>query len=440
MESQIYEIQRDLKAILKGKRFGNEIDIRMRSLCSQLVRIKDCLIQTNYIGGVFDQYRDLIRNYYMVDNTTMLNLIQNLEDAVISNLITHLKIPATAVANLIRQSRSEPPNQSLDFILPKFLSLTINHNVNVTIGNRKTTFLDFWTINMPNIFEAFQIPANDFIKCLARKILCRNATEPDNTLQIGLRLIDSFMQLFFGNIKNYKFYSKISKIYSEVFSNMPKDKWAQRIKIVPTSLRKAYQGAHTFELGHEFIGEFLGLQTVNFRGDGLIIFGKHPHADIRFPEDEKFIDLVSLIIYNSGSNYYAVDCSTRKTAYCGIKMPQNMLVPSSKNDLISLAKTVLFKIADIDFENIATNLSDSEQTYEYEQSDFKMISSITMTCLEGPYVDNTFRITTKTREAGVFKEEHILGSGGGGVAPDLYIPRESGVSRKHATLVFKENA
>ena len=253
------------------------------------------------------------------------------------------------------------------------------------------------------------------------------------------------MKLFFGNIKNYKFYSKISKIYSEIFSNMTKDKLLQKIKICPASLRKAYQGAHTFELGHEFIGEFLGLQTVNFRGDGLIIFGKHPHADIRFPEDEKFIDLVSLIIYNSGSNYYAVDCSTRKTAYCGIKMPQNMLVPSSKNDLISLAKTVLFKIDNIEFENIEINLPDMEETemeetYTYEQSDLKMDSSITMTCLEGPYVDNTFRITTKTREAGVFKEEHILGCGGNGISPDLYIPLRTGVNRLHLTLVYQKLA
>ena len=243
MEGQCSEIERDLKTALKGKRFGNEIDVRMRSLCSQLVRIKDCLIQTNYIGGVFDQYRDLIRNYYMVDNTTMLNLIQNLEDAVIFNLIIHLRIPETTATSLIQQSRSQSSNQSLDFILTNVLSFCVSN----------VTFLDFWNIYMPFIFEAFQIPANDFVKCLAWKILCPNSIEPDHTSQIDLRLIDSFMQLFFGNIKNYKFYSKISKIYSEVFSNMPKDKWVQRIKIIPVSLRKDYQGAHTFELGHQFM-------------------------------------------------------------------------------------------------------------------------------------------------------------------------------------------
>ena len=104
-----------------------------------------------------------------------------------------------------------------------------------------------------------------------------------------------------------------------------------------------------------------------------------------------------------------------------------MLVVSSRNDLISLARTILFKIDNIEFENIEINLPDMEETemeetYTYEQSDLKMDSSITMTCLEGPYVDYTFRIATKTREAGVLKEQHRIGCGGNGIGPDLYIP------------------
>ena len=157
MELEIYEIQRDLKAILKEKKFSNDIDVRIRNICSQLIRIKDCLIHTYYIGGVCNQYRELIRNFYMVDNTTMLNLIQNLEDAVIFNLIIHLRIPETTATSLIQQSRSQSSNQSLDFILPNVLSFCVSN----------VTFLDFWNIYMPFIFEAFQIPANDFVKCLA---------------------------------------------------------------------------------------------------------------------------------------------------------------------------------------------------------------------------------------------------------------------------------
>ena len=93
------------------------------------------------------------------------------------------------------------------------------------------------------------------------------------------------MQLFFGNIKNYKFYSKISRIYSEIFES-------QDIQITPTFLRLAYQGPQSFELGQKFEATPVGLKTENCRGDGLIIFGRHPHSDIVFSADDKFVDLV----------------------------------------------------------------------------------------------------------------------------------------------------
>ena len=438
MQLECLQIRKELKEIIKRRKFGKDIDSRSKSLCSQLFRLQDSLISLNWIREVLNGYRQLMISYSTSDSQALLRIIQNLEDQIISNLLSNLRIPQKIFNNLLQQSRNESSNQSIDIILPKFLSLIINQ----ANKNNLLSFMDFWTNEMLNMFFIFQIPFNDFGKCVAKKALCPNPLEPDNTLQIDPRKIESFMQLFFGNIKNYKFYSKISRIYSEIFEPMSNRKWAQEIQITLTFLRLADQEPHTFELGQKFEATPVGLKTENCRGDGLIIFGRHPHSDIVFPTNEKLVDLVALIIYNSETNYYAVDCSTKKGAYCGIKIHLGIPLILTEYDLISLAKTVLFQIDKIGYENVDAYIADTSDIYEYKQPGFKVYPILRITCVEGPYANQKFIITTQTSETGVLKEDHIFGCDG--TIADFFIPKkynnkETGISARHLTLIFKND-
>ena len=159
MQSECFRIRKELKSILKRQRFRNDIDSRIKSLCSLLLRFQDSLINIDWVQDVFDLYRQLINSYLASDSQTLLSIIQNLEDNIISNLVINLKIPQRNFNQLLQQSRNESSNQSLVFILPKFLSLTINNPSSYSsISNRNnlSTFIDFWTIKMEAILYLFK--------------------------------------------------------------------------------------------------------------------------------------------------------------------------------------------------------------------------------------------------------------------------------------------
>ena len=93
MQSECFRIRKELKSILKRQRFRNDIDSRIKSLCSLLLRFQDSLINIDWVQDVFDLYRQLINSYLASDSQTLLSIIQNLEDNIISNLVINLKIP-----------------------------------------------------------------------------------------------------------------------------------------------------------------------------------------------------------------------------------------------------------------------------------------------------------------------------------------------------------
>jgi FHA domain len=170
-----------------------------------------------------------------------------------------------------------------------------------------------------------------------------------------------------------------------------------------------------------------------------VIFGRHPHSDIVFPEDEKSVDLVSLILYNFNDNYYAIDCSTR--GYCGILVGKRNIIPVHQGMLISIAKTTLFHVENINHEYQSNNdLSQGDtNTWNYdEMQTFALHSNLFLKCLDGPFKDQSFKLPTRTKSPQERKNVHIVGRGGLGYSPDLFLPTETGVGRKHCEFRFIE--
>ena len=449
MEARCHDIKRQIKFIQKSEQFGNDIVLRLKSLCEQLIRVQDGLVSSQWIDSIFNDFDLLINTLFTRNDYLILAKILQVENSIMFYLIAHLRIPATVQNTILTKTRGKYTDQSIDNILPKFLSLLIQstfENATISKAKNKVAFVDFWEAKIPPYFEAFQIPQNNFAKCIAKKILCNDVIKADRKLLFNIKRIKNFMKLFFGNIINYKFYSKISKIYSRVFENMSQDKWNQKIEIIPTSIRLAYTGIQTIETGKKTQIDALGIMSENFRGDGLIIFGRHSHSDIVFPADESAVDLVSLILFNSNDSWYGIDCSTVKGFYCGIKIPLSIPINLSVNELFSLAKSQLFKVDNISYENVIRNIEEiGDNTYRYSQDDYINYSSITISCIEGCYPNNRFIFSTKTRNPKITKNEHVFGSGGNGIGPDLYIPREigplsikTGISKEHMKLIYTD--
>ena len=436
MDSRCIQLKAAMKEESKRHRFPPDTEMRISSLGSQLVRLQQGLITAAWIPLLFNQYTRLLQGISSLTTYEIVQLIQETEDLLIEFLVMDFRMPRQAFSQFLSSARNSQ-GQSVDEVLPRFLATMYRQSqlfTGQTISLPRIAFLDFWG-NITDTFRVFQIEPNNFVKCVAKKVICTNASINDRECLVELTRLEEFMGLFFGGIKNYKFYSKISKIYSIYFEQFSMNRYEQRLGISLTSVRKEYTGPQTLGLNRPLEVGASGLMGNTNRGDGLVIFGRHPHADMVFPETEKYVDLVSLLLYNGNGNYYIVDCSKR--GCCGFKLENQKNYLLKPGFLINLAKNLIYKIERIEFEEVAPTIlgGDSPVTFAYEEEEKEIHSTLTLQCLEGPYKDTPFRLTTRTRE-GPRKINYMLGCGGGGEAPDLYIPKETGVSKRHCELIF----
>ncbi|OMJ82790.1 hypothetical protein SteCoe_16440 [Stentor coeruleus] len=438
MESRLLDLKARLKEEYKRIRFSDEINKRIRSLCSQIIRIQDSNTHHQWLARLVEAYERLINGFNTLTIGQLTEQIKRTEDETISQILTNLKIPSNYFMDFLNAAREESFSQSLDFIIPKFLTLYVDSAItSSSSGNSQITFIDFIP-KVTKVFANFNLSINNFTRAIAKKCLC-GARNQESLCTIDLsnfkESLETFFSMFFGSIQNYRFYVKVNRIYSECLEKIRTERMNQRVNIIPTSVRKEYQGEQKFRLSETYRIDPMGMfEQGSFRDDGMVLFGKHPDNDFVFPEDESFVDQVSLIIYNANNNLYLVDCSKR--SYCAIKIDPQRNTTFKEGSLINLAKTVLFRIDKIEYEQMTHHYNASEQTYEYTTEDMRMHSSILFSCLEGPYKDNNFKITTKVKNSDQPKDNFMFGCGGGGEAPDIFIPRETGISRKHCEFRY----
>jgi FHA domain len=435
METECRDISKRFKNEYKKYRFGLDIEYRLKNLASHLLRFFDMTLNTRHLPGLFASYKNLMDRMPRTTVMEISMLIQEIEDNIIWLTVASLGIPPHIYDNHLKMARDNCPTKSLDSILPAFLTYIYIYEFQIPSGATQISFPDFWS-NITRYLDLVQIQKNFFIKAVAKKALCSQRDVNDNKCLVDTEKIWYFMELIFGRIKNYKFYSKISKICSQYFQEG--ERYPERIRIVPTTFNSAYKGNQTLSSNNPYIAGAYGLNTPNSRQDGLIIFGRHFHSDICFPEDDKSTDLVSLILYNYNDNYYAIDCSTK--GYCGMLLYKGIKLKVNQGMLINLAKNISFKVEEFNYnyENPDDAAGDDPTTYLDQDNLMIVQSTLTLKCFEGTYKDQTFRLNTKTRTQARIMT-HMLGCGGGGEAPNLFIPKEVGVSRKHCEFKFLEN-
>ncbi|OMJ79012.1 hypothetical protein SteCoe_21041 [Stentor coeruleus] len=438
MTCEFSNLRARLKEEYNRNRFGEDINKRIRSLSSQILRIQDLNTDNTKLGKLVEIYEKLFNTFNTSKKGQLIKRITSTEDEILSLILTKLIIPSNHFVKYLRAARKESLQQSLDQILPKFLTIYVHAIiVNSLPKTTEVTLFDFFTY-ITKVFIAFNFPINKFTKSIAKKYLC-GAWNPDKFCKVKLNSfkesLEIFFSKFFGSIKNYRFYVKVNKIYSEFLENLDLERTDKRMIIIPTTVRKDYQGVQTIKLNKEYIIEPMGMyDQENFRDDGMVLFGRHPDSDFVFPEDKSFVDQVSMIMYNVNNNLYLIDCSER--SYCGIKIEYGKNIAFKEGALMNLSKSMLFRIDKIEYEKITNHYNASDQINEYEIEDTRMHSTIYFSCLEGLYKDINFKISTKVKNSDQIKNFFSFGFGIEDQSPDIFIPRETGISHRHCEFRY----
>ena len=428
METQCTNISKSLKESVRNLYYSNEIQGRLKSIQGMIVRMAQTHLQSIWIKKLLDSLEKFIKNLANSNSSNIKVYLEEIENEILSCLVVDLNIPSAFYQSIMKELAS-PDGSSLKLskLFPKFISNYLRKK----LIQQSVARGDF-EHDAKSLFDSFQIPYNYYVSSLANKYF-------GNEYTYNLHYLENFMELFFGSYKNYKFYVKIAKCLEQLTFKFPSEQlFPVNYDITLTVPNKAYTGNKpTLVQDQKFCVTPPGLQSENYRRDQLVIFGRHKAADIQFPPDDSSIDYAAFILINTDTNVFAMDISKKQN--CGIKIDNNVPFSLGKEMLINLAKTQTFHIEDIRFEIAAPISGESETTLFFNDDEGQMHSFITLECIEGIYKGNKFQMTTKTRDPNTRKLNHMFGCGGGGEAPDMFIPKESGVSRKHIELIFNEN-
>ena len=420
-----------IKTALKQEEKKNILDsdnrTRIKSLASQLLRIQNGLSAAKWVPKLLYQYDKLI---YAISHQTILKLYQIIietEDLFISCMSLEMegsfRVLYYRFTNIskfefdcLAFSRNNS-DQSLDSILPRYLACITSSSIrHLDFFPSKIGFTDFWNPILKSILAILKIDDNDFVKCAAFKALCGKPKDKYYAGIIEPQKLESLMALFFGNIKDYKFYFMISKIYNSMIQPIISDSCKQQLTIILTSVRNHYTtGPQTL-----VIDQPLEIQP-SIRGDGLVIFGRHPYADVIFPKEDKNIDLVSMILINVKNNSYLIDCSSK--GICSIRLENLIYYPLKEGNLIRIGECATIYIEKI-------NIFTASYSTEEEVVD----SSIMIRFLEDSDMSNSFIISTSHGGKGRYK--FMPGQGSNAAIKDLFMP---GSNSQHCELRYSDD-
>ncbi|CAG9333279.1 unnamed protein product [Blepharisma stoltei] len=274
--------------------------------------------------------------------------------------------------------------------------------------------------------------------------------------------------------------------------NIASSSFAINLTMTLTGLPPAYKKENTpwFEGTTYQITPFGIRESARFCQDGNVVFGKADPSgrffcDVNFPQEDTKIDPISCIIFSvpngfrlserpyyyvnwidfgririSEPGYYYIDFS--KSGNTGVKLSEGDKILLKKGMMIRFANSIIVEVSDISCIEIddlsqpylPVNSSPDEvrnnqqwvnqPTYTGEEGEEEEKKGSTMTDYTisftnhtGPFVGETFKYHSNPK-AGVVYDKLIIGCGGNGKEPDVFYPRDTGISRHHAT-VFLEN-
>ena len=428
METQCKNIRKEIKSITKKLYLDQLLTRRLHSLSNMILRVSDTNLNSKWTNVLIDKCEIFRKELYSSDRDKIDIELTELEQETLNSLITDLQIPANQVNSIYANARLELKNVcSLDELLPKFLTLWLNSTY---FTQNIVSQIDGDEYFKP-LFFSFRIPYNNFVKQVAKRELTTGGGYYYNSSDLN-----KFLSLFFGPIENYKFYVKAARIIENSGFNNAELGLNFRYQITLTASNKNYTGKNqVIQEAQSFMVEGSGIQSPRFRSDCIVLFGRHQDADIKFPYDDTSADFLTCILINALDNVFVIDVS--KKTKCGIKLENNKEYLLARGQLISMAKTVTFIVDSVEFKDAEIDLVSNTTTIYDNYDNFSQTSEVILSFIEGAYKDQKFRVSSieMAREK---NSAYILGCGGGGVTPSLFIPRETGVSRNHVSLVYKQ--
>lgn len=418
----------------------------------------------NYSEEVVENLNHIIDSLKnSVEEPIIIEIVRNFEEILIDLLTTELKIPQIIRKDLNLKSNEEIEYPKISNRLPKFLfKFTVLELKKINKSSMEFTFVDFQGI-LRQIVTDMGEPFTHFTKQIAKKFICQNVIDDELSLRINLKHIEDFYALLFGSKLNFKFYGKINR-FSKYLPQEPYENYPIPLQITLSKQRVAYSGKQNVmpkgpitilptgvQLGRNLkeLGEDQPEIRLNtYRNDNMVIIGNHHECDIRLPDDDRETDKISFILMNLSNNYYMVDVSKKIPCYFKIfdlfDEANNTVsyTPLEIKKLYSLAKTMTFFVREISFINRGDAAQGGGVTTMFTNDDEESVhSEVYLKFFEKPYDGQEFRLKSQIYKEKGYKTEHNIGSGGiQDSPPDIYIPKEKGISAIHAKILYDPNS
>ena len=392
----------------------------------------------------------------------LVKVLGETEQDILNYLITELKIPHLHFSRILNEALASIEYPSISTLLPKFLEILIRSNLQKNSQNLDISYMDF-KIELSKFMVLMSTGFNHFTNQVAKQVICGNVLEDDYGLNIKFYKVYEFLQLFFGSKQNYKFYGKINLLtqplnlkpmsyIKSVNLNLTKPRVAYKgpSKVLPISpMMITYKGLEKGKMNLNLDENQEDVSLENFRNDGIVVFGKHPKCDVRLPADDPEVENVAMILYNTLDNYELIDCSKKNPCCFKLFDFEDAINEGAiihpivvQGHVYSFAKTMMFVAEDISFSSFSQNdVQDDETTLHYNYDEEMTHSTLKLKCLSRPYENQEFIVKTNVhKKPQEMKLVHNLGSGGDmAYPPDIFIPKEKGISKIHAQFIFDTN-
>ena len=201
--------------------------------------------------------------------------------------------------------------------------------------------------------------------------------------------------------------------------------------IIPTSIPSKFKGTGFIEIGQIFNVDCFGVPgSKRYCEDQMVVFGRVDNeedlVDIPLPPNDFSKSHLHAIIYLKPEAIYIQD--TSDIGRVGIKLMSDENLKLQSGMLIMFSNCIVTKVEKIDLTVNENSQLPDEDDIEDTQAQFSSI--LYLKYLTGPLKDTTTRL--KSDE----KHTFAVGCGGNGNVPDLFLPRDTGVSRLHSTLTY----
>lgn len=405
METQCLNISNNLKESIKSFYYSQEITERLKSLRGMIIRISRTNLNSLWIERLLSSSNQFISELRNSNSQNIQVYMSNIENKVFSCLVTDLNIPSVFYQMIIDQIMNA---QGRTLKLCELLTKFITEYLKLRFNQPSVAKGDFEQ-DAKVLFQSFHIPYNFYVIGLAN-------VHFGNKYNYDLQYLENFLSLFFGSYQNYKFYVKIARCVDRIENKLKCDNFfPAEYDITLTVSNQDYKGNNrTIAQDQKFNIKPLGINSHSYRGDQLVIFGRHPGADIAFPPDDTSIDYAAFILINSDTNILAMDISKKQN--CGIKIQNNTSFFINRGMLINIAKSQTFHIEEIKLESTSAPSGENAMTFEFNDDDNEQLdSNVIIECIEGTFKDYKFKFSTKTRDPNLKKISHIFGCGGGGI-------------------------